>query len=186
MVVISLTSNLCVFTVAALPPANKQVFLKHKSEHIISLQGLPTAIRIRFKLLSFPKGSVRSGTLYAHRCLLPFSGRSGYCSLYPHTYASGTFLGPLFYLAGSPPRFPQGCLQGSRLRLRTWACESFSPSRMAITLLRPAFNLSLSERTFIISWFIWVLSGFIHPEYMLHEKQVLSVLVLLTSEFPRT
>ena len=87
MVVISLITNLCVFTVAALPPANKQVFLKHKSEHIIFLQGLPTAIRIRFKLLSFPKGSVRSGTLYAHRCSLPFSDHSGYCSLFPHTYS---------------------------------------------------------------------------------------------------
>jgi len=193
MVVISLIRSLWVFTVAALPPVTKQVFLKHKSEHIIFLQGLPTAIRIRFKLLSFPRCSMRSGTLYAHLLLIPLFWSFWLLQPLP----TNLFLPQgLFHIISSTWQdlsldFPRAAPrdQGSgwaEASLRTWACESSSPSRIAITLLWSPFNLSLSERTFIISWFIRILSGFIHPEHMLHEKQVLSFLVLLISEFPRT
>jgi len=40
--------------------------------------------------------------------------------------ASGTFPHYFFYLAGSLPRFPQGCPQGSRLRLGRGIPEDLS------------------------------------------------------------
>ena len=193
MVVISLITNLCVFTVAALPPANKQVFLKHKSEHIIFLQGLPTAIRIRFKLLSFPKGSVRSGTLYAHRCSLPFSDHSGYCSLFPHTYSCLRDFSWVLSSTWQDLRldFPRAA---SRDQGSGWGLELVNPplhpgwplpcsSQLLIShclkglllflalyeycLASSTQNICFMRSRFYQSWSCWVLS-FLEPRLFLH------------------
>ena len=169
-----------------------EVFLKHKSEHIVFLQGLPAAIRVRFQPLSCPQ---RFNVTWNSPCSSP--------PLFPFlfilvTVASSLSVGTQTYsrlrdfsqvISSTWQDLSPDCPrdQGSGWQKPPWGPELVNlplhpgcPSPCSGHLL--TFHYLI--RVLLISWFMWVLSGFLTQNIRFMRSGLRQSCWLLSSRNP--